>query len=435
MKHTTSSLSNIIAHPTTAAGDNLVLQTRLHASILLLTPASKLWYLCRALDQDGQGHVVLSPQQLEILEEKKSTIYRWLKEGKELGLFRRASFTGNTLKIILGSLWRTCKKARIKNWGAVADNVPLAEILKNNGRRATATAITIQDWQERSRHAAKNQLNALERKCFDIPATADVLNSQTSPKLTSGGIRGVLHVGEKRVFVGRSFIPFGVSQKRISSELNAQPASCGVSVRTVQRHVERLEVKHRQIMQARREYREIAHRIKQGATSWQCKSDADISFTWGSQPDEIVLHERNGNSSARRQGGHTIKLDQLCNYSNTHWRYRCNLYLLKYELTSMRATRYQWKKRGLNVKIEPVENSPVIVSPQTPQMLESPKPHDLGRGLGGQNKSVKNENPQKVDTVSNAFAPGGSEWEKTRAMLLAKQAERKQKRWDRLNSI
>ena len=435
MKHTTFSLSNSIAQSTTEEGGNLVLQTRLHASILLLTPASKLWYLCRALDLSGRGHVILSPQQLRILEEKQSTIYRWLKQGEELGLFRRYSWAGNTLQISLGSLWRTCKKAGIKNWGAVADNVPLTEILKNNGRRATATAITIQDWQERSRYAAKNQLNPLERKCFDIPATAAVLTPQTSPKLTSGGTPGVLHVGQKRVFVGRSFIPFGVSQKRISDELNAQPASCGVSVRTVQRHVERLEVKHRQLMQARREYREIAHRIKQGATSWQCRSDADISFTWGSQPDEIVLHERNGKSSARREGGHIIKLDQLCNYSNTHWRYRCNLYLLSYELTSMRATRYQWKKRQSSAKIEPVENSPAAVSPQTPQMPESPKLHDLGRGLGGQNKSVKNENPPNPDSVSNAFAPGGSEWEKTRAMLLAKQAERREARWDRLNSI
>jgi hypothetical protein len=377
----------------------------------------------------------LSPQHLEVLNEKKSTIYRWLKEGKELGLFRRYSWAGNTLTIILGSLWRACKKAGIKNWGTTANYVPLTEILKNNGRRATATALTIQDWQERSYYAAKNQLNPLERKCFDIPNFPEMLDSQTSPKLTSGGTRGVVHVGKKRIFVGRSFIPFGVSQKRISDELNAQPASCGVSVRTVQRHVERLEVKHRQLMQARREYREIAHRIKQGATSWQCKSDADISFTWGSQPDEIILHERNGKSSARREGGHTIRLDQLCNYSNTHWRYRCNLYLLEYELTSMRATRYQWKKRQTSAKIEPVENSPAVVTPQPPQMLESPNLHAKGRELGGQNKSVKNENPQEVDTASNAFAPGGSEWEKTRAMLLAKQAERRQKRWDRLNSI
>nr|pir hypothetical protein (replication origin region) - Fremyella diplosiphon pFdA plasmid [Plasmid pFdA] len=395
VKHTTFPHSNIIAQSTATEGENFVLQTRLHASILLLTPASKLWYLCRALDLSGRGYVVLSPQNLELLQEKKSTIYRWLKDGKDLGLFRCYSWAGNTLKISLGSLWRACKKARIKNWGTVANNIPLEEILKNNGRRTVATAMTIQDWQERSRYAAKNQLNPLERKCFEIPATADVLTPQTSPKLTSGGTTGVLHVGEKRIFVGRSFIPFGVSQKRISNELNSQPASCGVSVRTVQRHVERLEVKHRQLMQARREYREIAHRIKQGATSWQCKSDADISFTWGNQPDEIVLHERNGKSSARREGGHTIKLDQLCNYSNTHWRYRCNLYLLSYELTSMRTTRYQWKKRGLNVKIAPVENCPSEISPQTPEMLESPKLHAEGRGLGGQNKSVKNENPRK----------------------------------------
>lgn len=414
---------------------NIPDSTRVHASILLLNPSSKLWYLCRVFDQQGSGKVTLTPQRLQILNEAKSTIYRWLKKGQELGLFRRYCWEGNTLKIILGGLFRICKLAKISAWGTTAKDIPLNKILTGNGRRAIATALTIQDWQERSRYTAKNQLNSLERKCFNIPAVADVFDCQTSPKLTSGGIRGVVHVSNKRVFVGRRFIPFGVTQARISDELNSQPNSCGVSVRTVQRHVEQLGVNHKQIMQAKPEYKEIAHRIKQGATHWQCRSDSDISFTWSDKPDQIILHEPNGDSSSRKSSGHQIKLDQMCRYSDAYWRYRCNLYSLDFELTSMRTTRYWWKKYLKSASEVAPETTEVSFSPQTPVLEQSPPIDAEGRLGGGQNKSDKNENPQNPDSEQNSFAPGGSEWEKIRAMLKAKQDQRKQERWNRLTSI
>lgn len=413
-------------------------QVRVHQAILLLHPCAKLWYFCRGLDKKNEGKVILTPQRLQLLSESKSTIYRWLQAGKELGLFRRAWWTGNTLNVILGGLTKACKRSQIKQWGATADEVTLAELLEPNGRRRIASAIATQDLQERSRYAARRQLNQLERKCFEIPTVDQLLNSQTSPQLNSGGTRGVVHLGDSRLFVGRSFIPFGVSQKRVCETLNSQPASCGVSRWTLRRHLNQLGVRSRQVVQAKPEYREITNVIKLGGTSWTCKSDADISFRWTSEPEFILLSEPNGNSSARRDGGHQLHLDRICRYYGANWVYRCNLYNLSYSLTSMKATRRQWKREQLRAPQVPVENSPELaLTPLDPPMSESPELHAKGRGSGGQNKGSKNDNPQNVETeqVSANKEEIPSCWHEMKAKLLQQQQQRKQAKQKSLESL
>jgi hypothetical protein len=413
-------------------------KVRVHRAVLLLHPCSKLWYFSRALDKQAEGKIILIPQQLQLLNESKSTIYRWLREGRELGLFRRYSWQGNTLKLILGGLKKACKRSQITKWGTAADEVPLSELLQPNGRRMIASAITTQDLQERSRYAARKQLNKLERRCFEIPTAEQLLNSQTSPKLDSGGIRGVVHLGNSRLFVGRSFIPFGVSQNRVCETLNSEPHSCGVSRWTLRRHLDKLGVKSRQVVQARREYHEITNVINLGGTSWTCKSDADISFRWTNEPDKIILNEPNGNSSARREGGHRLKLDRLFRYFGTSWMYRCNLYSLNYKLTSMKVTRWQWKREQLRAPQVAVENSLIETrSPLDPPLNETPEASGLRRASGGQNKGCKNDNSQNVELESTSANTDEipAVWYETKARLLQKQQERKQAKIKSLESL
>lgn len=345
--------------------------------------------------------------------ESKSTIYRWLKQGKELGLFRRYTWRGNTLRIIMGGLTKACLASGINNWGTAAF-VPLDEVLSGNGRRRIASAIATQDLQAKSHYAARNQLNKLERRCFDVPYADDLINSQTSPKLGSGGIRGVVHVSQNKIFVGKSFIPFGASQNTICTELNSQPVSCGVSRDTLQRHLDQLGIEKRQVVQAKPEYREINDRLRQGATSWKCNSR--IYFGWEAGTDDSIrLSEPNGISSSSKDGGRVVRRDQFFNYYGATWVYKPNVYQVTYKLSSMKATRRKWKK--IRAK--------QAFTPQTPQRNESADSRRLRGESANQNKVLKNENSQIPDTANNSEIPR-EKWEALRQKLLQqKEAQKK----------
>ena len=356
---------------------------RVHSALLLLHPCSKLWYLCRALDPEGRGYVVLDQQQLQRLGESRSTIYRWLAEGKELGFFVKASFRGNSLSVPLGGLLRVCKKSNIRHWGATA-LVPLDEILSGNGRRTTASLITIQAFQSSSQYAAKHQLKTAERHSHPIATVSELLNFQTSQKLERGGTPGVLHVTDTKIWVGRRFVPFGVSQERASEQLNSHKHSCGVSVRTLRRHVDLEAVPHKQIVQGKGEYTEIGNAIAHGATSHKAKGEQDIIFHWSAkEPEKIVLREPQGTSKARREGGHTIPLKQLFRHrGGRYWLNRCNVYDLNFELKSMRFTRKRLKDLFAD-------------SPPAPPSMDlnvSPPAPLLRAACGDENKEDKNEN-------------------------------------------
>lgn len=406
-------------------------KVRVHQSLLLLHPCSKLWYFCRGLDRQCEGKIVLSQNQWQLLGVAKSTICRWLREGKELGLFRRAWWCGNTLRIILGGLIKACIKSQVKSWGTAAV-VPLEELLSGK-RRAIAIAIATQDLQERSRYAAKSQLNSLERRCFDIPTVEQLLNPQTSQKLDDGGTRGVVHLGNSRLFVGRSFIPIGVSQSRVCEVLNSQPTSCGVSRWTLRRQLDKLSVTKRQITQAKPEYKEISNVIALGAASWMCKSDADISFRYV-DTGIILLNEPNGKSSSRREGGHRLPTDRLSRYFGAAWLYRCNLYNLSYTLTSMKATRRNWKRsQAAATQQQPVENSVSALTPLDPPQDIMPAACSLGSAAGDHIKRSKNDNPQ-TESVSANSSEIPDCWHEVKAKLLRQQQELKEAKLKSLES-
>jgi hypothetical protein len=375
---------------------------RLHSAILAVHPATKLWYFCRAFDAPGSGVVELSPELLELLRVKHSTIYRWLREGRDLGLFRAYWFTEGNLKVFYGGLTSVCAAAGIERWGAVADEVSLEELL-DHGCRRLAIAVTAKDLQQKSHYAARRQLNELERRCFEVPRAEQLLamTNETLPKLGSRATRGVVHIGSRRIYTGRSFIPHGVSQSGIERQLTSQPTSCGFSRWTLRRHIDHLGIQKRQVVQAKPEYREIAIAASYDAgsngKSYFGRGGADISIEQTGSPGLIRMDEPQGLTSARREGGHLINRERFNRYFQTTWLYRCNLYeLSNYVLTSMKAARRKFKaKRSHWLRSqELVENSAAPLDP--PMNITPGKP--IGGGLpGNENKWSKKDNSQNPD--------------------------------------
>jgi hypothetical protein len=366
---------------------------------------------------------LLSQNQWQILKESKSTIYRWLREGRELGIFRRYWWAGNTLKIILGGLFKICKVSNIKSWGTAAF-VSLGELLEK-GRRAIACAITTQDLQQRSHYAATRQLNKLDRQTCSVPTVDQLLDdSQTSPQFTRGRIRGVIGTGDSRIFVNQRFIPFGVSQQTVCDTLNSEPTSCGVSRWTLRRHLDHLGVVKRQLVQTKPEYREIRANLSNPlSTSYTCKLNKNISYRARS---DLRLYEPNGCSSSQREGGHVLSETKLQRkpYFGTFWMHRCNLYRLDHELTSMKYSRYLWKKERSKISVvessSPPEMAESLISPAQPPAL-------LGRGAADENKGCKNDNSSNADgeVVSDNIPPCFYEMKQK---LLERQQKLKQAR-------
>lgn len=358
------------------------LQTEIciHRAIALRHPAARLWYVCRAFDTKGTGRVNLFAEQWQLLLVSKSTIYRWLREGLALGLFRNYWWEGERLSVSLGALSKACLKSGMKSWGTAAV-VCLGDIIEGN-LRSLASALTVQDLQEKSRFAAKSALNKLERRIVKIPTAAETLNL-TSQNTARGVVPGLVHVGADKIFVGRSFVPFGVSQERVCEDLNAEETSCGVCPRTLRNHLKRQGVERRQLVQAKPEYRAIGSAIAFGAAG-----------------DAIHLEEFNGKTSAKRPGGHLLKPERFFRYLGADWLYRCNLYALAHELSSCKRSRHNYKKlRAIAIAAMPVENSALVQTPQTPQIQIMPTARPAGAAGAAGIKEEKNDNPY-IEQVS-----------------------------------
>lgn len=383
---------------------------KIHRAIALRHPAAGLWYVCRALDTKGTGRVNLFADSWQLLKVSKSTIYRWLREGTALGLFRNYWWEGERLSVSLGALAKACLKSGMKSWGTAAV-VCLGDIIEGN-LRSLASALTVQDLQEKSRFAAKTQLNKLERRIVKIPTAAETLNL-TSQNTARGVVPGLIHVGADKVFVGRSFVPFGVSQERVCEDLNAEETSCGVCPRTLRNHLKRQGIERRQLVQSKPEYRKIAQAIAFGAAG-----------------DAIHLEEFNGKTSAKRPEGHLLKPERFFRYLGADWLYRCNLYALAHELSSMKRSRHNYKKlSAIAIAAMPVENSALVQTPQTPQRQEMPLARPAGAAGADGIKEEKNDNPY-VEQVS---ANNEVNW---REICMRKvrefKAKKQQERWLRL---
>lgn len=304
---------------------------------------AKLWYYSRALDVKGSGLIVVSWSETKTsLYCADSTLYQWLREAKEAGAIYEYHRHGDRLRIRLGGLFNVCHTLKLDNWGAVA-LIPLGQVI--NSFSALATTIAIQQLQEQSRYTAYKSLSNSDKKVFTIPNALDVIsqgqNASHEPNRGATKIPFLIHVGAKRAFVSKGFIPFGTSQGAVASEL-------GISDRTVRRHLAKLEVTSRQICQSKQDYMMIRSAIRYGAEEYVSKSDVRCSIF----EDRIILHERNGWTSHSKKGGHEIPLtgsnlspscDRFFTYFGKTWLYRCSLYGLSHHLKKMKVARRNYK--------------------------------------------------------------------------------------------
>lgn len=315
---------------------------------------ARLWYLLRGIDQQGSGFVSLPLSVIsELLEAAPSTIRQWLREGKECKAIRWWKCQRGNLRVAIGGLFAVCQnlglnpagsdKQRHAPWG-VPSEVGLHQILSLAQLRAAATASTAQRLQQLSRFAAWRKLPAQARKTYKLPQPTDFFPGEEAQRLSDnhakGSIRCVIHIGKRRVWTSRGFIPFGVSQQSIALER-------GLSDRTVQRHLSSLGIDRRQIVQSKSEYRIAANAISHDAGSVGLSDD----FTLYSRGDDYYLSERSGSVGEV----HTHKVGTV-GFSAIHsrffrygkkeklWLYRCNIYQPTEKLCTMSAAKARFRR-------------------------------------------------------------------------------------------
>jgi len=317
-----------------ATGDDV--PVRVHARIAM-HPWAKLWYYCRALDDQGSGFIEISKRQARgFFRIGASTLYEWLRSGRQAGAFRDYRAKGDRLKIWLGSLVKVCRTLNLEEWGTTA-TIALTEV---RSLKSHAIAATCQQLQDRSRYAAWRSQKSKERKVFKLP-TADQIfqKNQASDKPSRGQIPFLLHKGDRVAFVSKGFVPFGVNQHTVG-------AGVGRSERTVRRHLDYLDIERLQIAQSKTAYAGITA----AATHFARGSEVEPGIRWEMLDDDwmfpedrIRLFEPNGLSSARKQDGHVVVKRRFFNFGGKCWLLRTNIYNLQYSLRSMAKRRDSYK--------------------------------------------------------------------------------------------
>lgn len=317
---------------------------RIHAKIAR-NPFARIWYLMRALDFQGRGYGELAVDYCcEILNISTKTLYRWLKDGKQVGAFRRYSLKKGIVKAWLGSLHKVSHALNLENWGAVGA-MPLGTA--NAFLRSAATVISSQQLQEASHYAARTNLKSQAKPLYIPPRPEEIFaTKQSSLKLASGKLPFVLHVGQKRIFVSKSFVPFGASQESIGKNL-------GICPLTVQRHQQILNLERRQIMQAKSEYAKFVKAIDFRASYFEDEASHSLLREIGNDYflSECNPNAKKGKIDKKGREGTTptfekkITVGTFCRYLGKTWIHRCNLYQPMFDLASMRASRKLYKKQ------------------------------------------------------------------------------------------
>jgi hypothetical protein len=299
------------------------LTVRIHSKIAR-HPCARLWYLLKAFNIDGSGHnrlpVVLI---LNLLRINQSTLYRYMKIGIEKGFFRRIQITEGNIDAWLGSINVVSQKLELSDWGTVGD-VPLVKVLAEI--RKTATGITTQSLQGQSHYAAKIKLKNNERAIYAPPSAEEIfaLIDGASHKPAGGTFPFILHIGPKRIFASKSFVPFGASQRAIADSL-------GISDRTVRRHLASMGVNSRQIVQSKAVYRQVVEAMR-------CEADYF-------RPNDDLILTSSGNEYCLGEKGHRTLLtsERFFKHYGQTWIYRCSLYDLDFDLKSMAMARHEFK--------------------------------------------------------------------------------------------
>ncbi|MEM9539964.1 MAG: hypothetical protein AAGA60_10755 [Cyanobacteria bacterium P01_E01_bin.42] len=315
------------------------MQVRIH-SALGRYPWAKLWYLCRALDDEGCGKIVLNLHSIlfDLKVKSRSIIYHWIQQGKRCGAFRAAQRVGSMWHLYLGSLHTVCRLLGLPDWGTTF-YVDIENIW--NIRQLTTAAITF-NLQEQSRRQAFLNLAPEERKTYRLPEAWEVITAEgkfprgnSAADLTENAIPPkipfLLCVTEQKAFVSKSFVPFGGSQKTIAARL-------GICDRTVRRHQVGLNIVRRQLCQTKGEYAALHDEIAMFG--------------------DAFVQEGNG-FSKRSTYTRDAEQGKFFKMLGRTWVNRCNLYLDSYsapyyiEMTSMRASKHDyWLSFGIDMDRE-----------------------------------------------------------------------------------
>lgn len=314
----------------------IALQTitvRIHSQLALNYGAYiKLWYLARAFNISGSGISYLSLEfAAEVLDRKQSTIYQYLREGKEAGIFRAWRVRKGIIKIFYTSLHKITLKQNLPSWGDSAD-LTLTQLTQ---LRYHATGIVVQCEQRRSHYAARMAMNKRERQFYKLPLPEDLLKLNRKPSLEPrrGKVRFHLATSAKRIFVATGFVPFGTSQPAIANLTER-------SLSTVQRHLVRSDLQWKQLIQNRPEYIVMIPNIHYQ----QNTAVGEFSYQPNHSDDGGYLHEPNGLTSARKEGGHSVKPGRFFIWRGKAWIYRTNIYSDSYLIRTCRRSRNLYKK-------------------------------------------------------------------------------------------
>ncbi|MBE9217012.1 RepA [Plectonema cf. radiosum LEGE 06105] len=315
---------------------------RIHSRIAR-NPWARLWYLCKGVDKDGSGHVKIPLEVIEILlDSDKTTIYRYLQDGKQVGAFWKYRVKRGMVEVYLGSLGKVCWNLNLRNWGTVA-TVPLSLVITNI--REVTTGIVTQQFQQKSRYAVDRKLKPEHRKYFGTPHPNELFVKQVGQSLLKpavGEVPCVLHVSEKRIFVSKNFPVFGTSQKTISNEF-------GIHRVTVQRHQKTLGIERRQLCQAKGEYTHLKLALEHESLEFNALdpmgTGKDTKIGFKVLEDKKVLFSDGvpHGSKKRIPNTYTTSVDGLQQrlfttgkkYKKT-WLAKCNIYRETFTLTTMR---------------------------------------------------------------------------------------------------
>lgn len=340
-----SSISVLPLLTSVIAADILIncLPVRVHTRISRY-PWARLWFLCRAMDGDGTGRIVLPFTVAQsFLSCSEKSIYRWLQQGKKVGAFRR--YSPKTGEIWLGSMFNVCRSLNLKYWGAVGV-CSLSQVLSLRQMRAMTTAIVTQKFQQKSRYAANSKLKPEHRKLYGSPHPNELFGSkeQSSPKLAVGQLPFVLHISEKRVFVSKNFVHFGTSQNAISCEL-------GIHTRTVRRHQQFLGLDKRQICQHKREYGWVKTSWEHDSKEyWATDSTKQTHIGYQASAEAIAFFDGIP-LGAKKQQPNSYQIPagefdgRFFKMGNKVWMNRCNIYREDFTLTTMAAARRKYRHK------------------------------------------------------------------------------------------
>lgn len=342
---------------------------------------ARLWYLLRGLDSQGSGYLRLPLVTIShLLGAASSSIYQWLREGKAAGAIRWWKCQRGNLRIALGSLFKVCRslgldpdlsdlelssrrkfnkakgllasyreKTGFAPWGVTA-SIPLFHLSSLQIFRAAATAATTQRLQQLSRFAAWKNLPPQKRKKIRLPQPERFFpsgkqQSGFSDDSASGNLPPCcIHIGRKRAWVSRGFVPFGTSQEAIARERS-------LCTRTVRRHLNLLQIERRQLVQSKGDYKIVADCLAHDAGStkpsdhtWLHSNAAGEYFLLEWQQD-TETEGRYNKVKVGEVGFHRIQ-SRFFQYGKNGktWLYRTNLYKPSVTLCSMSAARTNYRR-------------------------------------------------------------------------------------------